>query len=196
MTADNYAAITQPRRRLMIFSRIRNSKAAAAAAIFAAALLTVNLLTPADGHGVMIQPRSHNWVAYLEQNFGYAHGLSMGGANVVSDGGKLRYPDGRRGLCGDVWNETKWNAPGPIQVTYNPGQVINVDVLITVNHMGRMTMQVCNLRERPGQPGKCLSLYLKAPGHNSTKSWYLPGIKDWGGGNWGGDGPRYGELLA
>jgi hypothetical protein len=73
-----------------------------------------------------------------------------------------------------------------------PRQVINVDTLFAVNHMGRMSVQICSLDAKPGQ-GKCKNLYLKAPGHTNTKSWYLPNVKGgWGGGNYGGDGPKYG----
>lgn len=117
------------------------------------------------------------------------------GVDAASDTGKLTYPKGRRNYCGDAYNETKWDEAGPVQVTYPTGGVVNVDVMVTTNHMGRFSIQVCPLDAKPGQ-GKCKNLYLKAPGHTNTKSWYFPGIDHWGGGNSGLDGPRYGELRG
>ncbi|KAI8462449.1 MAG: hypothetical protein J3K34DRAFT_527745 [Monoraphidium minutum] len=141
----------------------------------------------------MIQPKSRNWAAYLEENFSWAHGLSSGGAGVVSDEGKKTYPDGRRNFCGDAWDEYKWDAPRSPVITYRPGQVINVDTLVAVNHMGRMSVQICQLDAKPGQ-GKCKNLYWKIKGMDKgVKSWYFPGVDNWGGGNYGGDGPRYGD---
>ncbi|KIZ01099.1 hypothetical protein MNEG_6862 [Monoraphidium neglectum] len=141
----------------------------------------------------MIQPRSRNWMAYLQTGFNYAHGLSAGGAATVSDKGRLRYPDGRRNYCGDAHNEDRWDKPTSPVVTYTTGQVINVDVVVAVNHMGRMSMQVCPLDAKPKQ-GKCKNLYLKGHGvKKGVKSWYLPGIDKWTGGNYGGDAPRYGD---
>lgn len=59
-------------------SPITASRAAAPRAA-AAALLLLQLLAPATGHGMMINPRSRNWAAYLQNNYYYAHGLNMGG---------------------------------------------------------------------------------------------------------------------
>lgn len=167
-------------------------RAAAAAVALLLSVVTISLVAPAAGHGVLIFPKSRNFLSYLQNNFNYAHGLSMGGVDVVSDFGKLTYPNGRRNYCGDAHNEYKWDQAGPIQTTYRSGQTIAIDVVMAVNHMGHFQFQVCPLDAKPGQ-GKCKQLYLKAPGHHSTKQWYLPGINSWGGGNWGGEPPRYGD---
>lgn len=52
---------------------------AGAVLLVAALALLLVMVAPAAGHGMMIQPRSRNWVAYLEQNYPWAHGLNMGG---------------------------------------------------------------------------------------------------------------------
>jgi hypothetical protein len=110
----------------------------------------------------------------------------------VSDDGRLRWPAGKRGLCGDAWNATKFGSPGGVQATYRPGQTINVDALVAINHLGAFKMAVCPLK--PGKDGDaCVPLLLKAPGHDRTVSWFLPGVKKWEGGNYGGEPPRYGE---
>jgi hypothetical protein len=59
----------------------------------------------------------------------------------VSANGNKKYPDGMRGSCGDPHWETKWDNPQSVQTSYYPGQVINVDVVVAVNHMGHFKMQ-------------------------------------------------------
>jgi hypothetical protein len=59
---------------------LRRGAAAAAAGLLLAAAALLQLAAPAAAHGVLIQPRSRNWNAYLDWGFNYAHGLSMGGA--------------------------------------------------------------------------------------------------------------------
>ena len=56
----------------------------ATAAVFTLAPLQAVLLlwlcaASVSAHGLMVNPRSRNWKAYLEENFSWAHGLSMGG---------------------------------------------------------------------------------------------------------------------
>ena len=85
---------------------------AGAPALAAAALLLLQLLAPAAGHGMMINPRSRNWAGYLDQNFAWAHGLSMGGE---ARGGAKRTPPGAaRGAPG------AWPA-APVQLTSGDG---------------------------------------------------------------------------
>lgn len=114
---------------------------------------------------------------------------------MISNKQQLKYPNGRRGYCGDAYNETKWDVPGTIQNTYRSGQTINIDVVVTTNHMGRFSVQICPLEAKRGE-GKCKNLYLRVAGHKGIKSWYLPGIKGWTGGNWGGNGPKYGGCRG
>lgn len=73
--------------------------------------------------GLLLWPRSRNWIAYLDQNFYWSHGLNAGGYNAVGDNGRMRWPAGRHGMCGDAWNESRWDTPGPVQATYVEGQV-------------------------------------------------------------------------
>jgi hypothetical protein len=47
----------------------------------------------------------------------------LAGVDVVSNKGKLKWPHGRHGLCGDAFNEKKWDVPGQVQQTYMQGQV-------------------------------------------------------------------------
>lgn len=66
------------------------------------------------------------------------------------------------------------------------------DTHTTATRTANARPQICPLDAKPGQ-GKCKNLYMRAPGWSrGFKSWFFPGIKDWTGGNWGGDGPRYG----
>jgi hypothetical protein len=41
----------------------------------------------------------------------------------VSNKGKLKWPHGRHGLCGDAHNQKKWDVPGEVQQQYMAGQV-------------------------------------------------------------------------
>lgn len=158
-------------------------------------LLLLQLTAEVAGHGLMLQPRSRNWIGYVEQNFYWAHGLNAGGkhctmplkclvaqtfsramlhwhchtslaspqihmhfcllqrtsrhtslistslrdiclarlcagVSVVSDNGKLKYPSGRRGMCGDSYKETRWDTPGQVQATYMSGQVSLLDNIV------------------------------------------------------------------
>ncbi|GBF94921.1 hypothetical protein Rsub_08164 [Raphidocelis subcapitata] len=158
-----------------------------------AALAALLAFVPAAlGHGLMIHPKSRNFVAYLNNQEYNAHSLNMGGAWVVSDYGKLTYPWGNRGACGDKADQYKWDAPGTPQITYIPGQEINIDAVIAVNHMGKITAEICDLYAKPGD-GKCQKLKVKMDNGQTAESWWLPGINQWGGGNYGGEGPRYGD---
>jgi hypothetical protein len=145
-------------------------------------LVLLQLAAHVAGHGLLLQPRSRNWLAYLNSNNYWSHGLNAGGeschpcfcitsehlqhiniaatdrlqqqllqllssdhlactctanlttfpslccpmlagVNVVSNKGKLKWPHGRHGLCGDAYNEQKWDVPGEVQQTYMAGQV-------------------------------------------------------------------------
>ncbi|GBF92562.1 hypothetical protein Rsub_05176 [Raphidocelis subcapitata] len=174
--------------------------AARAALAAAAALALLLLATPAHGHGILVHPPSRNWMMYLQKNLPRPHELNMGGPWVVSDGGKHRYPDsGRRGTCGDAWNETRWAAPAPVRAAYSAGQTLTADVLVVSNHMGRFKMQVCDVGDKQGKGGRCRDLTLKSPGDastggNATRHWWMPALtQQWEGGNWGGEGPSYGD---
>jgi hypothetical protein len=47
--------------------------------------------------------------------------------------------------------------PGPIKAVYQVGQVIDVDVAVAINHLGRFNMWLCPLNAKSGQR-RCLRL--------------------------------------
>ncbi|GBF92563.1 hypothetical protein Rsub_05177 [Raphidocelis subcapitata] len=171
------------------------ASAATAASAAAALLLLLLFAAGAEGHAIMVQPPSRNWLAYLRHEEFRPHELSMGGARVVSDNGNLRYPAGRRGGCGDRFDAPRYAAPGPVRAAYRAGQTVNVDVALMSNHAGRFAVQVCDLmagRQAQAQ-GRCYDLRLAAS-PNPTRFFFLPNVRGgWGGGNWGGDEPSYGD---
>lgn len=44
--------------------------------------------------------------------------------------------------------KTAWNSPGPVQATYSAGQVIDITIVISAQHIGRHQFRLC-----PGEPG-------------------------------------------
>jgi hypothetical protein len=66
-----------------IHMAVSNGRPAAMATALLTAALALQLLAPAAGHGMMINPRSRNWAGYLQDNFAWAHGLNMGGGWVA-----------------------------------------------------------------------------------------------------------------
>ncbi|WIA21942.1 hypothetical protein OEZ85_004308 [Tetradesmus obliquus] len=151
-------------------------------------LVLLQLAAHVAGHGLLLQPRSRNWLAYLSSNNYWSHGLNAGGVNVVSNKGKLKWPHGRHGLCGDSYNEKKWDVPGEVQQTYISGQEITIDTMIAVNHLGRLDMQICDLDAKGLKQCKDLQ---RADGKG--RHWYLPFIANWTGGNAGYVQPAYGD---
>ena len=69
----------------------------------------------------------------------------------------MQWPRGRRGYCGDAYDETVWDKPGSIQVVYRAGQIITVDTVVAVNHLGRFDVWVCPVDAKVGE-GKCRAL--------------------------------------
>lgn len=69
--------------------RVTGAGSLAAALLLALALLLLRL-TPAGAHGVMINPKSRNWKAYMENKFWYAHGLNMGGGRRGKSAARAR----------------------------------------------------------------------------------------------------------
>jgi hypothetical protein len=52
--------------------------------------------------------------------------------------GALTWPASKlQSLCGDAPGEDRWDMPGPVQATYTAGQVVDIDVVIAVNHLVR-----------------------------------------------------------
>lgn len=84
----------------------------------AAALILSSVVA---GHGVLLQPRSRNMIAYLEQHYDWADELNSGGAKMVSQNGSRTWPYGKYGRCGDRHRTNKWGNAGPVQATYVEG---------------------------------------------------------------------------
>jgi hypothetical protein len=155
--------------------------------------LTVAPARPADAHGTLLQPRSRNFLAYLKGNEYYAHGLSAGGAGVMSDGGRLQWPAMRlEGICGGAPGNKHWDAPGAEPAaTYALGSTISVDAVITVNHLGRARVRLCPLDAKRADGGDgCVDLE-RADGKGTL--WYLPFVAGWAGGTYGDRPPLYGD---
>ena len=181
-------------------STMRAVTAAAAALLLLPLALLLQLFlaaTPAAAHGMLVRPESRNWRAYLHEHENYAHGLNLGGPGYVSKKGELAWPKGRRGMCGDRANETRWTQPRDVAARYVSGSVIELDALIATNHLGRFDVRVCPLDTKGDQADKKCKYLTRADGKgaddNGKKFWFLPFVKKWGGGNYGGDPPAYGD---
>ena len=81
------------------------------------------------------------------------HCLNGGTSKEVSNLGAWTWPKGRHGLCGDPWNDKaprqheaggKFYTPG-LYTTYDKGQVIDIEVLLTTNHNGRFKFRICKV---------------------------------------------------
>jgi hypothetical protein len=223
----------------------RGARGAAALALLLA-VLQCALLPRCAGHGMMVHPRSRNWIAYLDYNYPWAHGQSMGGARGGGGSGAARGArgagrgarDAGRGgaaVCAPSRRARRRRSPRPTpplpgarrprgRVGRRPPAVARRQaravrrrlerhqvweprrrsghVPARADHQrrrarghqppGAFKMAVCPLK--PGKDGDaCVPLLLKAPGHDRTVSWFLPGVKKWEGGNYGGEPPRYGE---
>jgi hypothetical protein len=44
----------------------------------------------------------------------------------------------------------RWDKAGPVKAVYQVGQTIDVDVAVTVNHLGRFSMFLCPLDAKSG----------------------------------------------
>jgi hypothetical protein len=66
-----------------------------------------------------------------------------GGGPAVVGGGK-NWPDAvGHGICGDPIGTSKFDTPGPVMATYQPGQTVTLKVAITTNHLGRHAFRLC-----------------------------------------------------
>ncbi len=133
--------------------------AATAASPVAAALLALTaalalLPQQAYGHGLMVWPPSRNWLSYLKEHNNWSDGLNAGGVPALSRNGQLKWPQATRGMCGDAYNQNAWDKPRSVAMTYAPGQTIAVDTVVTVNHLGRLSLQVCSLDAKSGDMAK------------------------------------------
>lgn len=79
------------------------------------------------------------------------------GVKVVSDAGKLKWPAHKmNGICGDAYNQNKWDKPGKISTVYKQGDTITIDLLFAQNHLGRINMRLCPLNAKTEK--ECINL--------------------------------------
>lgn len=139
-------------------------------------VLAASLVGSALGHGLLLDPPSRNWQAYLKDHYDWAHELNAGGKWVVSKNCAFTWPAGQHGICGDKPGEGRWLKPGPAK-TYKAGDTIKLQVIVQTNHMGRWDFNIC-----PGgttDESKCRPLE-RADGRG--KFFYMPRIRDYNGG--------------
>ncbi|CAH1102586.1 unnamed protein product, partial [Psylliodes chrysocephalus] len=121
-------------------------------------ILVVYLVNGIFGHGMMLEPpgRSSIWRKFPslgEPNYN-DNELFCGGAFVQNE-----LNNGKCGVCGDPYdvphpqpNENGgFYGRGIIVGYYEPGEVINVSVLLTANHLGYFTYSLCELQD-PNAP--------------------------------------------
>eukprot|EP00887_Chlorella_sp_A99_P001312 scaffold14.g1312.t1 len=119
-------------------------------------LLVVAVLPLAAGHGFLRVPQSRNyhfWSDYCPQC------LAAGGPYTVSDGGRLVWPNGVHGLCGDAYTaERKHEAGGVyggyhadgqfplVDNSYEEGSVLPASVDLTAFHKGEFSFRICRVK--------------------------------------------------
>ncbi|EDW66767.1 uncharacterized protein [Drosophila virilis] len=122
------------------------------------------LMVQIDGHGMMLSPvaRSSRWRYDSSAPTNYDD-------NALYCGGfwKQTENDGQCGLCGDDYslsapraNELggKYGA-GVIVKSYNGASSIEVNVLITANHLGHFSFHLCSLDEHGSESEQCFDKY-------------------------------------
>ncbi|KAL1506376.1 hypothetical protein ABEB36_005750 [Hypothenemus hampei] len=108
------------------------------------------------GHGYMSSPinRASRW-RLDEANYGIPHNYEdnqffCGGYSV-----QYEINEGKCGPCGDDWRDEVPRSNenggiygnGVIVATYISGSIIQVDVMITANHLGHISYQLCKLSD-------------------------------------------------
>ncbi|KAL6778288.1 hypothetical protein ACKKBG_A17625 [Auxenochlorella protothecoides x Auxenochlorella symbiontica] len=111
-----------------------------------AAVTAMLVLTQVDAHGYIAVPASRNFL----HNTDYCpHCLNAGGTRATSEGGALRWPLSRHGICGDPFaGERKHeyggvSATGTITGNYTEGDNINITIVINTSHKGRFSFRIC-----------------------------------------------------
>ncbi|KAM8706034.1 hypothetical protein ACLKA7_010340 [Drosophila subpalustris] len=123
-----------------------------------------NLLNEIDGHGMMLSPagRSSRWRYDSTAPKNYDdNGLYCGGLWKQTENGGLC------GLCGDDYSLSQ-PRPNEHGGKYGQGVIVNsyigvktieVNVLITANHLGYFTFDLCNLDEAVTETEECFNKY-------------------------------------
>lgn len=130
----------------------------------------------AAAHGVLLDPPSRNWKAYLSRQSDMVHELNAGGKYKVSNGCAFTWPKGQYGMCGDVAGQSRWMASTPPKA-YKAGDTIKIQVIVQTNHMGRWQFKLCDLSAT--DDSKCRQLQ-RADGKGVF--FYMPRIRGFNGG--------------
>jgi len=119
------------------------------------------ILQDVAGHGMLTKPRSRNWVARQSGQGEYCphcyNGEGTGTVAKHTPGGRWTYPETtassvRHGLCGNgsplgghkqTYMGSKYTK-GSSEGNYKPGEVIDIEVVITAHHMGWMEFSLCD----------------------------------------------------
>jgi len=140
-------------------------------------ILIVYCLQEISGHGILLHPpgRSSVWRVFPSSapaNYD-DNALFCGGAYVQNElyGGKC-------GVCGDAYGDphpqsnenTGKYGTGFVVEHYEPGEVINVTVLLTANHLGSFTYSLCELEDHhaPESGEECFEDLLLEDGSESV----------------------------
>ncbi|KAL4448120.1 hypothetical protein ABPG75_005339 [Micractinium tetrahymenae] len=164
----------------------------------AAVLFALTLPHGAAGHGYIEQPVSRNVLSYRAGQQYDPQSFSAGGTAVVGAGGAV-WPAGQHGLCGDPATLAEprpheaggafWTGAVAPASVFTEGQVANLTIRLTANHMGRFTFRVCRVAgidvaaEQAQLTEACLDEHV-LPQANTPDAqspgqpfWYVPGIQ-------------------
>jgi len=101
--------------------------------------------TPSRGHGYLHTPPARNVLA----NSDYCpHCLNFGTVKSVSDNGRLQWPEGLRGICGDAYNGPrdhewggKYYGDGTPVASYSRGGIAEIDIFLSTKYVSRHAVE-------------------------------------------------------
>eukprot|EP00929_Paragymnodinium_shiwhaense_P052439 TRINITY_DN2626_c0_g1_i3.p1 TRINITY_DN2626_c0_g1~~TRINITY_DN2626_c0_g1_i3.p1 ORF type:complete len:443 (-),score=89.93 TRINITY_DN2626_c0_g1_i3:392-1720(-) len=131
-------------------------RASTSAAIGASLLLLCPEL--AEGHAVLLEPPSRNFVANKAGTESCPHCLQSGGPNAVKARGNGIWPTvldpTSHGLCGDPvqnsveaanWKDSTYLVPNPVQRTYQAGDIVEFVIGVNAHHKGHYEFRLCDV---------------------------------------------------
>ncbi|KAF0299686.1 hypothetical protein FJT64_027638 [Amphibalanus amphitrite] len=140
-------------------------------------LLLVSLVGHVAGHGRLMDPPARNamW------RFNFSNPVNYNDNELFCGGFVVQYQqnDGKCGVCGDNYalDEPRPHeaggefAKGLIGKRYSPGQLIDIEVELTANHMGNFVIRLCpHNNDRKTVTQECLNKHvLRVAGTNSIR---------------------------
>jgi len=121
------------------------------------ALIMMLALSTSEGHSVLTEPPSRNWVAANDNTEYCPHCLMSGGPKLVKERANGHWPGNdvpiSHGLCGDPkegkvwqnsWREERYLKPTPVQRTYTAGDVVEFEVGVSTHHRGHYEFRLCD----------------------------------------------------